>query len=228
MPLCVHGEVTAADIDIFDREAVFIERVLQPLRHDFPALRIVFEHITTADAVDFVLAQSSGLAATITPHHLLLNRNALFAGGIRPHHYCLPVVKRERHRARLRAAATSGDARFFLGTDSAPHVVATKETSCGCAGIYCAPVALACYAQVFAEEQALDRLEAFASRNGAAFHGLPANRDKVRLHRRREPLREYRRTQSAVGAIEVFLPESGLEWELDRRVTRAGAGNAGL
>lgn len=214
MPLCVHGEVTDPDVDVFDREAVFIDRVLQPLRRDFPELRIVFEHITTGEAVDFVLAQPRCLGATITPHHLLLNRNALFTGGIRPHHYCLPVVKRERHRQRLRAAATSGDPRFFLGTDSAPHLVAAKETACGCAGIYSAPVALACYAQVFAEENALARLSAFAALNGAAFHGLPANADTIRLRRREQPLRHLDRLPLAAGAIEVFLPEQGLWWEL--------------
>ena len=183
MVLCVHGEVTSDDIDIFDREAVFIERVLAPLLRDLPDLKVVFEHITTADAVDFVLGGGANIGATITPQHLHINRNAMLVGGIRPHAYCLPVAKRERHRQRLRQAATGGSDRFFLGTDSAPHPRHAKESDCGCAGIFNAPFALESYAAVFDEEGALDRLEAFASLNGPAFYGLPANEDKVVLER---------------------------------------------
>jgi dihydroorotase len=181
MPLLVHGEVTDPSVDIFDREAVFIDRVLEPLLGAHPGLRVVFEHVTTRDAVDFVRTASEGVGATITPQHLLLNRNHLLAGGVRPHHYCLPVLKRERHRRALVEAAISGDARFFLGTDSAPHGRTSKETGCGCAGCYSAPVALALYAEVFAELDALDRLEGFASVFGAAFYGLPRNRARVTL-----------------------------------------------
>lgn len=191
LPLLVHGEVVDPEVDIFDREAVFIERHLQPIRADFPELRIVMEHVTTQDGVDFVLGQGDGLVgATITPQHLVLNRNDLLVGGVRPHYYCLPVVKRERHRLALRAAATSSDPRFFLGTDSAPHPVHAKETACGCAGVFNARVAVACYAQVFEEEGALDRFEAFASLNGPAFYGLPVNEETVTLVRGAEDLPE--------------------------------------
>ncbi len=183
MPLLVHGEVTSSDVDIFDREAVFIDSVLVPTLRDFPALRVVFEHITTQDAADFVMSASDLVAATITPHHLQINRNAIFAGGIRPHAYCLPIAKRETHRLALRRAATSGSPQFFLGTDSAPHEVSTKESACGCAGIFNAPHALECYATVFDEEGALDKLEAFASLNGPLFYGLPASKTKVVLER---------------------------------------------
>jgi len=183
MPLLLHGEVTEKHIDIFDREAVFIDRILTRIIADFPALRIVFEHITTADAVAFVDAAGSNLAATITPHHLAINRNAMFEGGIRPHFYCLPVAKREAHRLALRRAATSGSAKFFLGTDSAPHVVGDKEAACGCAGIFNAPFAIESYAQTFDEEGALNHLEAFASENGARFYGLSLNTSKIKLER---------------------------------------------
>ena len=181
--LCVHGEVTDADVDIFDRERVFIDRTLAPLATRFPGLRIVFEHITTAEAVAFVKAAGSQIGATITAHHLLLNRNAILAGGIRPHHYCLPVLKRERHREALVEAAASGDPRFFLGTDSAPHGRSTKEAACGCAGCYTAHAALEFYAEAFERAGALDRLEAFASFHGADFYGLPRNSDRVTLVR---------------------------------------------
>lgn len=181
MPLLVHGEVTDADVDIFDREAQFIERIAQPTLARFPSLRMVFEHITTRQAVAFVQASAANVAATITPHHLHINRNAMFAGGMRPHMYCLPVAKREVHRLALRRAATSGDAKFFLGTDSAPHAIADKQSACGCAGIFNAPHALESYAAVFAEEDALDRLEAFASLNGANFYRLPVNEARVTL-----------------------------------------------
>ena len=183
MPLLVHGEVTERDVDIFDREAAFIKRTLAGLVHDFPALKIVFEHITTADAVDFVNDSGPNVAATITPQHLILNRNAMFDGGIRPHAYCLPVIKREMHRLALRAAATSGSPKYFLGTDSAPHVVAAKETACGCAGIFNAPYALESYATVFDEEGALEKLEGFASEHGPRFYGLPLNEGTVTLAR---------------------------------------------
>jgi dihydroorotase len=183
MPLLVHGEVTDKAVDVFDREAVFIERVLTPLSRDHPSLRIVFEHITTEEAVAFVRSGPATLGATITPHHLMINRNALFEGGIRPHMYCLPVAKRERHRQALRKAATSGDPKFFLGTDTAPHAAHTKEAACGCAGIFNAPFALECYAGVFEEEGALDKLEAFASLNGPRFYGLPVNERRVALVR---------------------------------------------
>jgi len=179
--LCVHGEATGAEVDVFDREQVFIERVLAPLVERFPALRVVFEHITTADAAAFVRAAGDNIGATITAHHLLMNRNAIFAGGIRPHHYCLPVLKRESHRVALVEAATSGSPRFFLGTDSAPHALSTKEAACGCAGCYTAHAGIELYAEVFEAAGALDRLEAFASLNGAAFYGLAPNADTIVL-----------------------------------------------
>lgn len=183
MPLLIHGEVTDRDIDIFDREAVFISRTLAPLVRDFPALKIVLEHITTQEAAEFVAASGPAIAATITPQHLLINRNALFEGGIRPHAYCLPVAKRERHRLAVRRAAVSGSAKFFLGTDSAPHGRARKENACGCAGIFNAPFALESYAGVFEADGHLDRLEGFASEHGARFYGLPLNAGTVTLER---------------------------------------------
>ena len=181
MPFLVHGEVTDPDVDVFDREQRFIESVLQPLLARYPGLKLVFEHITTSDAADFVASAGPNLAATITAHHLLYNRNAIFAGGIRPHHYCLPVLKREAHRQALVRAATSGNPRFFLGTDSAPHARSSKETSCGCAGCYTAHAALELYAEAFEAAGALDRLEAFASFNGADFYGLARNTGTVTL-----------------------------------------------
>ncbi|GAA3793407.1 dihydroorotase [Qipengyuania pelagi] len=183
MPLCVHGEVTSAEIDIFDREAVFIERVLQPLVERLPDLRVIFEHITTRQAVDFVDQSSDNVAATITPQHLHINRNAILVGGIRPHMYCLPVAKREEHRLALRKAATSGSAKYFLGTDSAPHHRHAKESDCGCAGIFNAPFALESYLAVFDEENALDRFEGFASLNGPRFYRLPVNEETITLER---------------------------------------------
>ena len=183
MPLLVHGEVTDPAVDVFDREAVFIDRVLTELVRDFPALKIVFEHITTRDAAQFVADAPATVAATITPQHILLNRNALFHGGLQPHVYCLPVVKREAHRLAVRAAATSGSAKFFLGTDSAPHEVAAKETSCGCAGIFNAPFAIEAYLKAFDEDGALDQFEAFASLNGPAFYGCAPNEERVTLER---------------------------------------------
>ena len=183
MPLLLHGEVTDPDVDVFDRESVFIERYLSRLLRDFPRLKIVLEHITTRGAAEFVAAAPANVAATITAHHLLYNRNAMFKGGIRPHYYCLPVLKREVHREALIAAATSGSPKFFLGTDSAPHAKNAKEASCGCAGIYTAHAALELYAEAFESAGALDRLEAFASFHGADFYGLPRNSGQVALSR---------------------------------------------
>ncbi|NTV10427.1 MAG: dihydroorotase [Zoogloea sp.] len=183
MVLCVHGEVTNADVDIFDRERVFIDRVLAPLAARFPSLRIVFEHITTADAAQFVMQAGDNVAATLTAHHLLLNRNAIFVGGIRPHHYCLPVLKRETHRQALVKAATSGSPKFFLGTDSAPHARGAKEAACGCAGCYTAHAAIELYAEAFEAAGALDKLEAFASFHGPDFYRLPRNTDSLTLVR---------------------------------------------
>jgi dihydroorotase len=183
MPFLVHGEVTDPEIDLFDREAVFIERVLQPLRRAMPALKIVFEHITTSEAAQYVAEAEGPIGATITAHHLLYNRNEIFKGGIRPHYYCLPVLKREQHRKALLAVATSGDERFFLGTDSAPHPKGLKEHACGCAGCYTALHAMELYAQAFAEVGALDKLEAFASFNGPDFYELPRNTDTITLAR---------------------------------------------
>lgn len=181
LPLLVHGEVTDADVDVFDRERVFIDRVLAPLIERFPALRVVFEHVTTQDAVDFVAGGGPNVAATITAHHLLLNRNAMFAGGVRPHHYCLPVLKREVHRRALLRAATGGSPKFFLGTDSAPHARHTKEAACGCAGCYTAHAGIELYAEAFEAAGALDRLEGFASFFGADFYGLPRNDETITL-----------------------------------------------
>ncbi|ADE13834.1 dihydroorotase, homodimeric type [Nitrosococcus halophilus Nc 4] len=181
LPLLVHGEVTDPNVDIFDREQVFIERHLIPLLRDFPALRIVLEHITTGEAVDFIKGAPKNIAATITPHHLLLNRNAMLTGGIQPHHYCLPVLKREKHRQALIAAAISGNPKFFLGTDSAPHAKTAKETACGCAGIYSSHAALELYAEIFEGVGALEKLEAFTSFHGPDFYGLPRNQETVTL-----------------------------------------------
>jgi dihydroorotase len=183
LPLLLHGEVTDPEIDIFDREAVFIERILTPLLQRFPSLKIVLEHITTRQAAEFVTATPANVAATLTAHHLLYNRNAMFQGGIRPHYYCLPVLKRETHRLALIAAATSGNSKFFLGTDSAPHIKHTKEAACGCAGIYTAHAALELYAEAFEHAGALDKLEAFASFHGPDFYGLPRNTEQVTLVR---------------------------------------------
>ena len=183
MPLLLHGEVTDADVDVFDREAVFIERTLAPLAARLPELKVVFEHITTADAVAFVEGAGPAVAATVTAHHLVINRTDIFRGGIRPHLYCLPIAKREHHRQALVRAAASGNPKFFLGTDTAPHAAHTKETACGCAGIFSAPAAIEVYAEVFDGAGALDRLEAFASLNGPAFYGLPVNEETITLDR---------------------------------------------
>lgn len=212
LPLCVHGEATDPDIDIFDREAVFVERVLDPLRRRLPELRIILEHITTEEAVAYVESGGANLAATITAHHLVINRNAIFAGGIRPHLYCLPIAKRERHRRALRRAATSGNPAFFLGTDSAPHPVGAKEAACGCAGIFTAPAALEIYAEVFSEENALDRFEAFASLNGPAFYRLPVNEARVSV--RREAWRVPEQIGEGDGALVPFRAGETLRWRL--------------
>ena len=184
MPLLVHGEVTHQEVDIFDREAVFIDDVLRGVIQDFPDLKIVFEHITTAEAAALVMAAGPNIAATITPHHLEFNRNAIFQGGIRPHYYCLPIAKREKHRLALRKAAISGSPKFFLGTDTAPHTIEAKQSACGCAGLFNAPYALEAYAKVFDEENALDKLEGFASEFGPKFYGLPLNEGTVTLTRK--------------------------------------------
>lgn len=210
MPLLLHGEVTDRHVDIFDREAVFIDTKLRRILADFPALKVVFEHITTEQAVQFVEASGPQLAATITPHHLVINRNAMFDGGIRPHFYCLPVAKREQHRLALRRAAVSGNPKFFLGTDSAPHAVGAKEAACGCAGIYNAPVALESYATVFEEEGALHRLEGFASEFGPRFYGLPLNEARIVLERRRWTVDA--RIEAAGTQIVPFHAGSELGW----------------
>jgi dihydroorotase len=212
MPLLIHGEVTDPEVDIFDREAVFIDRVLDPLRRRLPELRIVLEHITTEEAVEYVSSGGRNLAATITAHHLVFNRNALFAGGIRPHLYCLPIAKREKHRLALRRAATSGDRRFFLGTDSAPHPRSAKEAECGCAGVFSALCALETYAEVFEERAALDRLEAFASLNGPEFYGLPPNEARVTL--RYEPFSVPQQIGQGDAAVVPFRAGETLRWRV--------------
>ena len=214
LPLCVHGEVTAPEVDIFDREAVFIERVLDPIRRATPGLRVVMEHITTANGVDYVMAGGADIAGTITTHHLIINRNALLVGGIHPHYYCLPVAKREQHRVALRRAATSGDPSFFLGTDSAPHLTRAKEHACGCAGIFSATNTLSCLAEVFDQDSALDRLEAFVSLNGPAFYRLPANEARITLSRG-EPVTYPAAIDTADGPVTVFDPGFPLHWRVD-------------
>ena len=208
MVLCVHGEVTDPDVDVFDREAFFIERVLKPLRRDLPELRIVFEHITTAEAADYVRDAGPEVGATVTPQHLIINRNAIFAGGLRPHAYCLPIAKREKHRLAVRAAATSGSPKFFLGTDSAPHAREAKESACGCAGIFNAPYALESYVTVFEQEGALDRFEAFASENGARFYGLPLNGRTITLQKAETEVPE------TVAELVPFHAGERLGWKL--------------
>ena len=212
VPLCVHGEVTDPEIDIFDREAVFIDRVLDPLRTRLPQLRVVMEHVTTSDGVEYVRGGGDSIAATLTTHHLFINRNHILAGGIRPHYYCLPVAKRESHRRALLTAATSGDAAFFLGTDSAPHLDQAKLAPCGCAGIYTAPNTLACLAQIFEAEGALDRLNGFVAVHGAAFYGVPVNGGTVTLRRETDaqPVPEARATPE--GALTVFDPMVPIHW----------------
>ncbi|HET7409231.1 MAG TPA: dihydroorotase [Paracoccaceae bacterium] len=223
LPLLVHGEVTDPEVDIFDREAVFIERVLDPLRRRLPDLRVVLEHVTTAEGVDYVRSADAGLAATITTHHLIINRNAILAGGIRPHYYCLPVAKRERHRLALRAAAVSGDPRFFSGTDSAPHADPLKLSPCGCAGCFTAPVSLPCLAHVFEEEGALERLEAFVALNGAAFYGMAPNEDRIRLVRDPEPVTFPDLVATGAGPVTVFDPGFPIHWRIDKTDGEGGA-----
>jgi dihydroorotase len=210
MPLLVHGEVTDPAVDIFDREAVFIERVFSRIARDFSDLKVVFEHITTSEAADFVSASGPNIGATVTPHHLRINRNAIFEGGIRPHMYCLPVAKREKHRLALRKAATSGSPKFFLGTDTAPHAIPRKEADCGCAGIFNAPFALESYAMTFEEEGALDRLEAFASENGPRFYGLPLNAGSIVLER--APVAVPGQVGDGAEALKPFHAGETLPW----------------
>jgi dihydroorotase len=212
LPLLVHGEVTDAAVDVFDREKVFIERTLVPLVQRFPRLKVVLEHITTADAVAFVEQAGANVAATITVHHLLMNRNAIFQGGIRPHHYCLPVLKREEHRVALVRAATSGNRKFFLGTDSAPHARHTKEHECGCAGVYTAHAAIELYAEAFARANALERLEGFASDHGADFYGLPRNRATITL--RREPWQVPAQLPYGADALVPLRAGGTVEWKV--------------
>ena len=212
MPLCVHGEVTTPDIDIFDREAVFIDRVLQPLVDRMPQLKVIFEHITTMQAVSFVESAGPNVAATITPQHLHINRNDILVGGIRPHMYCLPVAKREQHRLALRGAATSGSAKYFLGTDSAPHHRHDKESDCGCAGIFNAPFALESYIQVFDDEDALGNFEAFASLNGPSFYGMAPNDERITLEK--APVDVPREVDGGAAPIVPFNAGETLAWRL--------------
>ncbi|MEO0329370.1 MAG: dihydroorotase [Pseudomonadota bacterium] len=214
VPLCVHGEVTDSDIDIFDREAVFIDRVLIPLRERIPALRVVMEHVTTKQGVEYALSGGDNLGATITTHHLIINRNAILAGGIRPHYYCLPVAKREEHRVALRKAATSGDPTFFLGTDSAPHTDPLKEQACGCAGCFTATNTMSLLAHVFEEEDALDKLEAFSSLNGPHFYGLQPNPEIITLEKQKDPVVFPEKIETADGPVTVFDPMFDVYWSV--------------
>jgi dihydroorotase len=214
LPLCTHGEVTDPAVDIFDREAVFIDTILDPLRRRLPELRLVMEHITTKEGVAYAAEGGENLAATITTHHLIINRNHILAGGIRPHYYCLPVAKREKHRLALRKAATSGSPRYFLGTDSAPHVDALKEHACGCAGCFTATNTLSLLAHVFEEEGALDRLEGFTSLHGPAFYQLPVNESTIRLEKRADPCVWPARIVSDAGPVTVFDPGFPVHWHV--------------
>ena len=214
MPLCMHGEVTDSDIDIFDREAVFIDKVLKPIRKKVPDLRVIMEHVTTQNAVDYVRDSSKNLAATITTHHLIINRNHILAGGIKPHFYCLPVAKREEHRVALVQAAVSGDKRFFLGTDSAPHTDPNKLQSCGCAGIFTAPNTMSCLAEVFEAAGKLSKLEAFASLNGPACYGLPANEETITLVKG-DPVQYPTMLDTGEGPVTVFDPGFDLHWRVE-------------
>jgi dihydroorotase len=214
LPLCMHGEVTDPSVDIFDREAVFIDTVLAPLRRRLPELRVVMEHITTSQGVDYV-ADGANIAATITTHHLVINRNHILAGGIRPHYYCLPVAKRETHRLALRAAAISGNPRYFLGTDSAPHTDALKEHACGCAGCFTATNTMSILAQVFEDDGALDRLEGFASLHGADFYGLPRNTARLTLKRHQTACTYPDKIQTETGPVTIFNPGFALHWQVE-------------
>ena len=213
LTLCVHGEVTDPEVDIFDREAVFIERVLDPIRKEVPGLRVIMEHITTKDGVDYVAEGGADIAATITTHHLVINRNHLLAGGIKPHYYCLPVAKRERHRLALRKAATSGDQSYFLGTDSAPHTDANKLLPCGCAGCFTATNTLSILAEVFEQENALDKLEAFTSLNGPSFYRLPVNEDQITLIKG-DPIIYPEQIDAEDGPVTLFDPQMPLHWRV--------------
>ena len=215
LPLCIHGEVTTPDVDIFDREAVFIETVLDPLRKRLPELRITLEHVTTSDGIDYIDASSANLAGSITTHHLIINRNSILVGGIRPHYYCLPIAKRENHRLALRKAATSGNPNFVLGPASAPHVDPLKECACGCAGCFTAINTMSCLAHVFEEEGALDRLEAFASLNGPAWYRLPVNEGKITLVKRDAPVEFPARIETGAGPVTVFDPGFKSYWDVE-------------
>ena len=217
LPLCVHGEVTDSDVDIFDREEVFIDRVLDPIRQKTPGLRVVMEHITTAQGAVYAQSGGADLAATITTHHLVINRNHILVGGIKPHYYCLPVAKRENHRQALRIAATSGLPCYFLGTDSAPHTDALKENACGCAGCFTAPNTMSILAHVFEEEGALDRLEAFTSLNGPAFYGLPPNEGEITLSKKGEAISYPGKIDTDDGPVTVFDPGFPLQWWVSQR-----------
>lgn len=214
LPLCVHGEVTHSEVDIFDREAVFIETVLDPIRRATPGLKVTMEHVTTSDAVDYVMGAEGHIGATITTHHLMINRNHLLVGGIRPHYYCLPVAKRESHRKALVKAATSGHARFFLGTDSAPHTDPNKLSECGCAGVFSATNTMACLAHVFEAEDALDKLEAFASLNGPAHYSVPVNEATITLEKHDNPLPFPDKIASGEGPVTLFDPGVSLLWRV--------------
>ncbi len=214
LPLCIHGEVTDSHVDIFDREQVFLESVLDPLRRRIPDLRVTLEHITTSHGIDYVREASGDIAGTITTHHLMINRNHMLVGGIRPHYYCLPIVKRAEHQKALRAAATSGHPRFFLGTDSAPHLDGAKETACGCAGCFTAPNTMSCLAHVFEEEGALDRLEAFASLNGPARYGLAPNDATLTLVKRDTPCAYPSKYHTHEGTLTLFDPGHDLYWHV--------------
>ncbi len=213
IPLLVHGEATDPKIDIFDREAFFVDKILEPLRKKIPELRIVLEHITTKESVDYVTDSDSNLAATITPHHLIINRNSMFKDGIRPHYYCLPLAKRESHRIAIIRAAVSGNPKFFLGTDSAPHLDHLKENACGCAGIFSTPNALSCLAHIFEAESALEKLEGFISLNGAKYYGLAANKSYIKLSKMKEPKEKIKKISIGHDTISVFDPGFSLYWK---------------
>ncbi len=215
LPMCVHGEVTTPEVDIFDREAVFIETVLDPLRQRLPELKVTMEHVTTADGINYIRSAEKNLAGSITTHHLIINRNAIFVGGIKPHYYCLPVAKRESHRVALVEAATSGDRRFFLGTDSAPHADPLKECACGCAGCFTATNTMSCLAHVFENAGALDKLEAFASLNGPAWYGLPANEETITLVKHDAPVAYPAKIDTGAGPVTVFDPMFPLYWAVE-------------
>ncbi len=215
LPMCVHGEVTTPEVDIFDREAVFIETVLDPLRKRLPELKVTMEHVTTADGINYIRSAEKNLAGSITTHHLIINRNAILVGGIKPHYYCLPVAKRESHRVALVEAATSGDARFFLGTDSAPHADPLKECACGCAGCFTATNTMSCLAHVFENAGALDKLEAFASLNGPAWYGLPVNEETITLVKSDAPVTYPAKIETGAGPVTVFDPMFPLHWAVE-------------